>query len=54
MKSSEKDSLGNNPMGINPTNQTTIGGKFPIGCNPTNFLCKSFESNILNYVANYR
>src|SRR4051812_46879887 len=35
-----------NPIGINPTNQTTTIGKFPIGFNPTNFLYKSFESNM--------
>jgi hypothetical protein len=33
-------------MGNNPTNQTTIIGKFPIGFNATNLLCKSFESNM--------
>jgi hypothetical protein len=45
MKSSAKNSLGKIPMGVNPTNQTTIIGNIPIGFNPTNFLCKSFKSN---------
>ena len=47
MKSSAKESLGKNPMGNNPTNQTTIIGKFPIGLSPTSFLYTiSFEPNM--------
>ena len=45
MKTSTKESLGKNPMGINPTNQTAVVEKFPIGFNPTKSLGKSFESN---------
>lgn len=45
-KSSAKESLEKIPMGINPTNQTTIVEKFPIRLNPPNFLCKFFESNM--------
>ena len=45
MKTSTKESLGKNPMEINPTNQTIVIGKFPIGFNPTKFLGKSLESN---------
>jgi hypothetical protein len=45
MKSTATYFLGKIPTGINPTNQTTIAGKFSIGFNPTDFPCRSFESN---------
>ena len=43
---SAKDSIGKNPMGFNPMNQTSTIGKIPKDLNPTRFLCKSFESNM--------
>ena len=40
---SAKDSIGKNPMGFNPMNQTSTIGKIPKDLNPTRFVCKSFE-----------